>query len=87
MAEKAARLNVRVSVVDDELFREAAALSDESLSDFIVESTRERAERILADRTRFVLNDEQWEAFSLALERPAEARPELVELFTRARPE
>jgi len=87
VAEKAARLNFRVSLADDELFREAAALSDESLSDFIVESTRERAERILADRTRFVLDGEQWESFSAALERPAEVRPELVELFGRARPE
>ena len=52
-----------------------------------VESTRARAERILADRTRFVLDGEQWEEFSLALERPPEARPELVELFARARPE
>jgi uncharacterized protein (DUF1778 family) len=38
----------------------------------MVESARERAERLLAGRTRFVLNDKEWKAFTAALERPAE---------------
>jgi uncharacterized protein (DUF1778 family) len=87
MAEKTARLNLRLSEVDNELFREAAALREESLSDFLVGGGRERAQRLLADRERFVLDDEQWEAFHAALDRPAEVRPELVELFARPRPE
>jgi uncharacterized protein (DUF1778 family) len=87
MAEKTARLNLRVSRVDSELFRAAAVTRDESLSEFIVESGRERAERILADRDRFVLDDERWTAFNAAVDRPAEVRSELVELFARTRPE
>ena len=87
MAEKTARLNLRVSRVDKDLFRAAAVTRDESLSEFIVESGRERAERLLADRDRFVLDDEQWAAFNAALERPPEVRPELVDLFARTRPE
>jgi len=87
VAEKTARLNLRVSSADSDLFREAAAVGDESLSAFIIESGRERAERLLADRDRFVLDEEGWIAFHAALERPAEVRPELVELFARARPE
>ena len=80
------RVNLRVAARDDELFRRAAAVADESLSEFLVESGRERAERLLADRTRFVLSEEDWAAFTEALDRPAQADPALVELFQRPRP-
>jgi len=52
-----------------------------------VESGRERAERLLADRTRFVLSPAQWRRFTAALDRPPRKIPELVELFRRPRPE
>jgi len=52
-------VHLRVATSDDELFRSAAAASNESLSEFLVESGRERAERILADRTKFVLTASQ----------------------------
>lgn len=83
MAEKTARLNVRLNLVDNALFRAAAHARDESLSDFIIESGRERAQRLLADRDRFILDEDQWTVFNSALDRPARVRPELVELFAR----
>ncbi len=88
MAEiKTRRVNLRVAERDDDLFRRAADVAEESLSEFLVEGGRERAERLLADRTRFVLSEEQWATFTAALDRPAEAKPELIELFRRPRPE
>lgn len=88
MAEtKNRRMHLRVAATDDELFRSAAAAEHESLSEFLVESGRERAERVFADRTRFVLPAAQWRAFTHALDRPARVVPEVVELFRRARPE
>jgi uncharacterized protein (DUF1778 family) len=84
---KTQRVHLRVGASDDELFRSAAAASHESLSEFLVESGRERAERILADRTRFVLSATQWRAFTAALDRPARETPAVVELFGRPRPE
>lgn len=84
---KSARMNLRVAERDNELFREAASVAEETVSEFLVESGRERAQRLLADRTEFVLDPGSWEAFAAALDRPAEVRPELVELFTRRRPE
>jgi uncharacterized protein (DUF1778 family) len=84
---KTQRLHLRVAASDDKLFRSAAAVSEESLSEFLVESGRERAERVLADRTRFVLSRAQWRAFTAALDRPAREIPALVELFGRPRPE
>lgn len=71
---------------DDVLLRRAAELVGETLSDFLVESGRERAERLVADRTRFVLDDKAWAKFNEALDRPARVKPHVRELFERARP-
>ncbi len=84
---KSQRVHLRVAASDDDLFRSAAAETHESLSEFLVESGRERAERVLADRTRFVLSPDQWRAFTAALDRPARQIPVLVELFRRPRPD
>lgn len=84
---KTQRVHLRVAAGDDELFRSAAAAADESLSEFLVESGRERAERVLADRTRFVLSPAEWRDFTAALDRPAREIPALVELLRRSRPE
>ena len=84
---RTARRNLRVSPSDDELFRRAAAQVGESVSEFLVESGRTRAEVILADRTEFALDAKTWKAFNDALERPAEVKPAVVELMRRARPE
>lgn len=48
-----------------------------------MESGRERAQRLLADRTTFVLDDEAWEAFTAMLDRPAQVPPGLAELFSK----
>jgi uncharacterized protein (DUF1778 family) len=86
-ATKTARVNLRVAPADDVLLRQAAELLGETLSEFLIESGRERAERLVADRTRFVLDESAWTAFNQALDRPAEIKPELRELFARSRPE
>jgi uncharacterized protein (DUF1778 family) len=83
---KTSRRNLRMSPADDVLFREAASVLGESVSEFLVESGRERAEMVLADRTQFVLGQDAWQAFGAALDRDAEAKPAVVELLRRARP-
>ena len=85
-ATKTARRNLRVSPADDDLFRLAAEAVGESVTDFLVESGRERAETILADRTQFALDEAAWEEFNAALDRPAEVKPAVVELMQRPRP-
>jgi uncharacterized protein (DUF1778 family) len=83
---KSERMQFRVSQEDQVLFRAVADLRHESVTEFVVESARERAERLLADRTHFALDAERWAIFQEALERPAEAKPALVELFKRPDP-
>lgn len=84
---KTARVHLRIAAEDKELFEQARNLHEESLTEFLVESGRERAERLLADRTDFVLNEADWKAFTETLDRPAQVRPELARLFARPRPE
>ena len=86
-ARKTKLVSFRVTEIDDLLVRQAADLSDETITDFYVEGAKERAQRLMADRAHFVLDDKSWSEFLRALDSPAEVRPELVDLFSRARPE
>jgi uncharacterized protein (DUF1778 family) len=84
---KTARRNLRVSPRDDQLFRRAAEHVGESVSEFLVESGRTRAELILADRTEFALDAATWKAFNEALDRPAAPNRAVADLMRRPRPE
>lgn len=84
---KTQRLNLRIEKEDETLFKRAAMVRRESLTQFLVESGRERAERLLADRTSFRVDAEAWQEIVAAMDRPAKARPRLAKLFSRPRPE
>ena len=86
-ASKTARRHLRVAPDDDALIQQGAAAAGETVSEFLVASARTRAEMLLADRREFVLDDDAWAAFNAALDRPAEARPRVVELLGRPRPD
>jgi uncharacterized protein (DUF1778 family) len=84
---KTQRLNLRIEKEDEALFKRAAVVRRESLTQFLVESGRERAERLLADRTSFRVDSEAWQEIVAAMDRPAKAQPQLSKLFSRPRPE
>jgi uncharacterized protein (DUF1778 family) len=77
------RWDFRVSAETDRLVRSAAEGSDRTLTDFVVDAALFEAERLLADRTRFVLNAEQWDAFSASLDRRPRDHPKLAKLFAK----
>jgi uncharacterized protein (DUF1778 family) len=79
---KAASLNIRINEDERDILRLAAEAAHSSLSDFIRGVSLQAAEDILADRRRFVVDDEAWTAYQNALDAPAEIRPELVALFS-----
>lgn len=87
MADRKQQLNLRIDPQDRVLFDAAAGAQNETLTQFLVESGRERAQRLLADRNRFVLGDEQWQELMEMLDRPPRVNPGLVDLFSRPRPE
>jgi uncharacterized protein (DUF1778 family) len=84
---KTTRHAVGLSLGDDGLLQEAAAVVGESVEEFLVKSCRERAEMVLTDRTQLVLCQDTWAAFCAELDRDAEINPAVVKLLQRPRPE
>jgi uncharacterized protein (DUF1778 family) len=81
MAQRTAKLDLRLTPEDKQRLQAAAATARRSVSEFVLESALVRAEETLADRTRFVLNAEQWKAFLTALDAPPRDLPRLQRLF------
>ncbi len=83
-ATKDARLNLRLTPGDDELIREAAAATGLTVSEFLTQAAVARAHEVLVDRRDFVVDDDDsWDAFLQALDKPATPSAKLVELFSR----
>lgn len=80
------RLNFRASAQQQQLIRQAAEAADSTVTDFILDSVLESAERILADRKWFVANEEQWATFQALLDAPLEPMPKLHRLLQRESP-
>lgn len=80
------RLNFRASAHQQSLIRQAAEASDCTVTDFILGSVLESAERVLADRKWFVADDEQWERFQELLDAPLQPVPKLRRLLQRENP-
>ncbi|MDQ2760530.1 MAG: DUF1778 domain-containing protein [Actinomycetota bacterium] len=68
---KDSRWTLRVTEPADQVVRAAALAAHRNLTDFVVGAAVGEAERVLADRTRFVLDDSAWEQFVELLDRPA----------------
>ena len=77
------RWNLRVPSDDDIVVRRAADESDRELSEFVRTAAVLEAERVLADRTAFALDEDSWNSFVVSLDRPPRIPPGLKELFSR----
>jgi uncharacterized protein (DUF1778 family) len=77
------RWDFRVASETDQLVRQAAETADRTLTDFVVDAAVVEAERVLADRTQFVLETEQWNRFVELLDRPPQEKPGLEKLFSK----
>ncbi len=75
--------NLRVAAAEDELVRAASERAEVGYSAFVREAAIHEAHRVLADQRVFELEDEQWERFSRALDRPAHVPEGLVDLYLR----
>lgn len=83
MARIKERWDFRVAPETDRLVRRAAEAADRTLTDFVVDAAMLEAERLLADRTQFVLGAAQWERFIELLDRAPQDNPGLERLFSR----
>lgn len=77
------RWNLRVAESDDELVRAASASADSNFTDFVRQAAVAEANRVLADRTRFELDEESWQALNEMLDRPPRVPAGLRELFSK----
>ena len=77
------RWNLRVEDSEDEIVRAASELAETSYSSFVRGAAVSEARRILADRTQFRLDPEQWQEFNALLERPPHIPAGLRDLFSR----
>src|SRR3990172_6257900 len=81
-ANKTERLDLRLSRHQKDLLERAAAATQRTVTDFVVQSAAIAAQDALADRTRFVLPPGQWAAFTEALDREPRSLPRLAALLT-----
>lgn len=80
---KAVRIDVRASAPVKQLLQEAARACHKNVSEFLLEAGISAANRALADRNRFGLDEDQWERFQQALDRPVQLKPKLRKLLTQ----
>ena len=78
---KTDRLGVRTTPRQRFLLSEASEVEGTSVSEFVLRHATRAAENVLADRRVFMLTDERWNAFTEALDRPAQERPRLRKLL------
>ena len=75
------KLDLRLTRKAKTTLRAAAAASNCSVSDFVLESALARADEALADRRTFGLDATQWKAFLAALDAPPRPLPRLQRLL------
>jgi len=77
------RIEVRVTAEQDALIRQAADIEDTTVTSFVLETVTTRAKRVVKDHQDIVLSNGAFARFLAELDKPAQAVPELVELFNR----
>ena len=82
--KRSERFNVRASDREARLIRLGAQRRGVSITDFILESARVRAEQEIADASSFELSPRKWQRFCEALDRPAQSKPRLKKLFSES---
>lgn len=83
MAKIKERWDFRVAPDTDRIVRQAADTAERTLTDFVVDAAVVEAERVLADRTQFVLDADQWDRFVELLDRSPLEKPGLEKLFSK----
>lgn len=80
-AARDVRVNLRASYAQTDAIRRAAEATDTTMTQFIMNSAMQAAERVLADRRWFELNDDLWQDFQARLTEPAVLKPRLAVLL------
>lgn len=85
-SSRSARLGLRTTDEQVKILRRAAEASHKSLTDFILDSAYQAAEKTLLDQRLFVVSGNQYQALLDMLERPAKNNARLKRLFSKPSP-
>lgn len=77
------RLNFRLTDDQERALRQAAALTGQSVSGFVLSSAVEHAHELLERANHIELSAADFKRFTADLDEPAKVVPELVKLFKR----
>ncbi len=83
---KTERLNLRATEAEKTLLEQAADVSHQGLSQFVLQAALRSAGDVLADQTRFVLPAGKWEELVALLDQPARVLPALREAAAKPSP-
>jgi uncharacterized protein (DUF1778 family) len=79
---KTERIDVRLTPSAKRILQEAASARHTDVSEFVLQSSLTEAEIALSQRTRFILDAEQWDKFVGLLDQPVTEIPALRRLLT-----
>jgi uncharacterized protein (DUF1778 family) len=77
------RVDLRMTPSAKRTLQRAAAVSNKTLTDFLLDSSLNAAVDALTDRRVFELDEARWNAFMTALSRPPKDNPRLRKLLAR----
>lgn len=83
---KTSRLGFRASEPQANIIRMASDISHKSLTDFIMDSAYQAAEKVILDQRLFMVSDETFNQFSEILDRPEQDNEGLKDLFSSSSP-
>ncbi len=83
-ATRSEKLDLRLTPDAKRTLSAAAAASDRSVSEFVLESALAHAKETLPDRHKFLLDELHWEAFLTALDAPTPPMPRLKRLLNES---
>ena len=81
MSIRSEKLDLRLTPAAKQMLYSAAAATQRSVSEFVLESALARAEETLSDRRHFGLSAEKWEAFLKALDAPTRSHTRIERLL------
>jgi uncharacterized protein (DUF1778 family) len=79
--QKSERIDVRTTPAVKRILQEAAATSNKTVTEFLIDSALTQAAEVLANQRMFSLSEPQWEAFMAALDAPPSPMPRLKKLL------
>lgn len=85
-SSRTSRLGFRVTSHQEALIRKAAEMCGKNVTQFVLNSACEAAERTLIDQRIFFADEDHYQAFLNALEQPAQVKPKLLKRLKTAAP-